>query len=172
MPTKPARGSTPTDYGTKVVFARTITRSPLELYKHLRDLSRLILVVKHPPKTIVEKGDAFEIISADGEHKISGRFINEKPGSLIAWASSTDSDFVHAGSVRFDPAPGDEGTEVTVTIEYKGGGSSKLSEQALGGPGKIVADTLRRFKAFVETGEIPTIDGQSVGAPQKSKKKT
>jgi uncharacterized membrane protein len=33
-----------------------------------------------------------------------------------------------------------------------------------------VYDALRRFKALMEAGEIPTIEGQSVGGPQRPRK--
>jgi uncharacterized membrane protein len=75
--------------------------------------------------------------------------------------------------VRFEPAPGDEGTEVTVALEYDppggklGAAIAKLTRDAASSQ---VYDALRRFKALMEAGEIPTIEGQSVGGPQRPRK--
>jgi uncharacterized membrane protein len=79
----------------------------------------------------------------------------------------------NAGSVRFENAPGDEGTEVTVALEYNPPGGklgamvAKLTRDSAGAQ---VYDALRRFKALMEAGEIPTIKGQPVGGPQRRQK--
>src|SRR4051812_15778769 len=49
-------------------------------------------------------------------------------------------------TVRFDPAPGDRGTEIHVE-----------------GDGAQLKDRLRRFKARVETGEVPRSDATPEG---------
>ena len=64
----------------------------------------------------------------------------------------------------FTAAPGGHGTIVTVSIaeaDVKDGLASDTSRKA--DPADAVADALRRFKARVETGEIPTTDGQPTG---------
>lgn len=74
--------------------------------------------------------------------------------------------------MRFEAAPGDEGTEVRVQLEYDAPGGkfgALLAKLSGGEPAQQVAEALRRFKALMEGGEIPTIDGQSVGEPQRSK---
>jgi uncharacterized membrane protein len=38
-------------------------------------------------------------------------------------------------------------------------------------PAHHVTEALRRFKALMEAGEIPTTDGQPVGGPQRKKRK-
>jgi hypothetical protein len=68
--------------------------------------------------------------------------------------------------VTFDPAPGDRGTEIHVTIEHDGPGG-KVGEVV----GKVrgvvprakAMDELRRFKQRVETGVIVRSDGSPEG---------
>ncbi|MES2696944.1 MAG: cyclase, partial [Verrucomicrobiota bacterium] len=87
--------------------------------------------------------------------------------------SGPGADVANAGSVRFEAAPGDEGTEVTVALEYDppggklGAAVAKLTRDSAGSQ---VYDALRRFKALMEAGEIPTTEGQSVGGPQRKEK--
>jgi hypothetical protein len=76
------------------------------------------------------------------------------------YIDSTDS------AVRFDPAPGDRGTEIRVDLEQTAPGG-KLGEMVMKLTGKEplakVKDDLRRFKARVETGVIPRSDGSPEG---------
>ena len=64
--------------------------------------------------------------------------------------------------------------EVTVALEYDPPGGklaallAKLSGEEAG---QQVGETLRRFKALMEAGEIPTTEGQPVGEPQRSLRK-
>jgi uncharacterized membrane protein len=179
MPTSKTRTSpkisVPGNAGVKVVRSVTIRRPAEELYRFWRDFSNLPRIIRHPVEiTVLSETESEWSVSAPfSKDKISWRatVINDKPSRMIAWRSLPESEVPNAGSVRFEPAPGDEGTEVTVALEYDppggklGGALAKLSPDA---PGRQVADTLRRFKALFEAGEIPTIEGQSAGEPQRS----
>src|SRR5215218_3608519 len=57
-------------------------------------------------------------------------------------------------AVRFADAPGDRGTEIHVDLERDLPGGRPLAK---------VKDDLRRFKAHVETGEIPRSDATPEG---------
>ncbi len=92
--------------------------------------------------------------------------INEKHNEMIAWKTLDGADIPNAGSVRFEPAPGNRGTEVTVAFEYQppGGKAAAFISKLFGKePGQIVEKDLMQFKAVMEAGEIPTILGQSSG---------
>jgi uncharacterized membrane protein len=69
-------------------------------------------------------------------------------------------------AVSFRPAPGDRGTEIHVDLERAAPGG-KLGEMAMKVTGREplakVKDDLRRFKARVETGEVPRSDGSPEG---------
>jgi uncharacterized membrane protein len=62
-----------------------------------------------------------------------------------------------AGSVRFEPAPAQRGTEVKVILTYAPP-AGKLGAVAValtgGGGDRLVREALRRFKQLLETGEI------------------
>ncbi len=164
--------------GVKVSRSVTILKPAHLLYTFWRDLENLARVIRHPV-TITARSAIESHWSASappGEHRVEwdALIINDEPDQLIAWRSSDASEIANAGTVRFEPAPGDEGTEVTVTLDYvpPGGKTGAMLAKISGEEaGQQVADTLRRFKALMEAGEIPTTEGQPVGEPQRKKKK-
>lgn len=166
----------PGNSGIKVTRACTILKPANELYDFWRNVENLMLVIKHPAtiKRMSEVESRWSV-SAPGDHRVewTSLVINDQPNRLLAWRSAEGSEIPNAGSVRFETAPGEQGTEVTVSLEYDppGGKLGALIAKLTGDEAaQQVAETLRRFKALMEAGEIPTIEGQSVGEPQKSKK--
>ena len=169
--------SVPGHYGMKVTRSWTIRQPADVLYAFWRTLPNLTRIIKHPVGIAeVSSTRSHWIVSAPGgdrQVEWDATIINDTPGELLAWRSVEGADVDNAGTVRFEPAPGDEGTEVTVKFEYNPPGGrigalmAKLSKDD---PEQQVAEALRRFKALMEAGEIPTTDGQSVGEPQRSKK--
>ncbi len=162
------------DRGVKITRAVTIRRPAEALYAFWRDLPNLAQIVKHPVEiTRVSELASHWAVSAPGDRRVEwdAVVINDEPGRLLAWRSREDAEVPNAGTVRFSAAPGDEGTEVVVTLEYNppagklGAWFAKLSGEE---PGQQVGDALRRFKALMETGEIPTTEGQPAGAKRKS----
>jgi hypothetical protein len=68
--------------------------------------------------------------------------------------------------VRFEPAPGDRGTEIHVTIDggTPGGKVGEVVDKVRGAmPRAKAMDELRRFKQRVETGVIVRSDGTPEG---------
>jgi uncharacterized membrane protein len=70
-----------------------------------------------------------------------------------------EQDPLDGPTVTFTDAPGDRGTEIHVDVE-SGGVLSKLSGSD---PRAKAMDALRRFKALVETGEVPRSDATPEG---------
>jgi uncharacterized membrane protein len=92
--------------------------------------------------------------------------IEEHPNELLAWRSLEGADVDHAGSVRFERAPGGRGTVVRVKMQYRppGGIAGAKVAKLLGqSPEKQVAIDLLRFKQIIETGEIARTEGQPAG---------
>jgi len=90
----------------------------------------------------------------------------DRPGEEIAWRTLDDSGAAHAGSVRFEAAPGNRGTIVRVSLHYSplGGSLGAGLVKLLGhDPQSRIREDLRRFKRVMETGEIPTTRGQPAG---------
>lgn len=165
----------PGNRGVKVVKACTVRRPAAELYSFWRDFENIPRVTKHP--VTVRNRSATEshwTVPAPGGKCVEwdAVVINDEPNRLIAWRTRDGADVAHAGSIRFEDAPPGEGTEVTVALEYlvPGGRIAALLGKLTGEePEQQVAEALRRFKALMEAGEIPTTEGQPVGEPQRSK---
>jgi uncharacterized membrane protein len=171
-----AKIAVPGNQGIKVVRAVTIRKPASELYAFWRDLPNLMQVIKHPV-TITTTGpdESHWVVSAPGNRTVEwdAVIVNDHAGRLIAWRSREGAAVANAGSVRFEAAPGDEGTEVTVALEYNppggklGAAIAKLTRDSASSQ---IYDALRRFKALMEAGEIPTVEGQPVGGPQRPRK--
>ncbi len=96
----------------------------------------------------------------------------DRPNELIAWRSLPGSKVYNAGEVRFTRAPGGEGTELRVTLEYEppfGKLGSKVAMLWREEPGQQVADDLRHFKQVLETGEIVLSDSTKRRGPHPAK---
>ena len=92
------------------------------------------------------------------------RIINEIDDKLIGWQSLDGSMVSTAGSVNFRETP--RGTDVRVHLQYNppagklGAAVARLFGED---PSVQIHEDLRRFKQLMETGEIPTTDGQPRG---------
>jgi uncharacterized membrane protein len=147
----------------------TVLKSPEELFAFWRRLENLPAFMKHLES--VEEVDAKRShwrASAPGGGHVDwdAEIIEEEPGRLISWKSLPVSDIDNGGSVRFRPATGGRGTVVEVTMFYQPpGGKAAAGIAKIFGeePRMQVREDLRRFKQLAETGEIPTIEGQSSG---------
>lgn len=171
-----AKIAVPGNKGVKVVWAVTIRRPAAELFAFWRNLENLAQVIEHPVtiKRTSELESHWSVSAPPGDRRVEWDAVifNEHPDELIAWRSRDGADIRNAGSVRFERAPGDEGTEVTVQLEYEppfGKLGQKLAKLWGEEGSQQVRETLRRFKSFMETGEIPTTEGQPVGQPQAGK---
>jgi len=90
----------------------------------------------------------------------------ETPDSELAWRATRDDKLMHFGSLELRDAPGGRGTIVSVRLEYlPSGGSLGAAISHLTGrsPQRVLADKLRRARSLLETGEVPTTNGQPTG---------
>jgi len=96
----------------------------------------------------------------------TAEIIEEKENDWIIWRSLLGSDVDCRGSVHFRPAVGGRGTIVTAAIQYMppAGQVGKAVARMVGkDPQFMIREDLRRFKALMESGEVPTIEGQTHG---------
>ena len=92
--------------------------------------------------------------------------VEDVANERIAWHSTEGADVDNAGTVRFTEAPGDQGTEVHVSITYDmpGGALGSAVARYFGeDPRQHLDDDLRRFKQVVETGEVVRSEGAPSG---------
>jgi uncharacterized membrane protein len=92
--------------------------------------------------------------------------VDDRQNERIEWSSMPTSPVRMEGAVQFRSAPADRGTIVELSTRFhaSGMGVGRMVGQFLGKfPSFLMRNDLRRFKALLETGEIPTIEGQSHG---------
>jgi uncharacterized membrane protein len=146
----------------------TILKPASELYNFWRRLENLPRFMEHL-KDVKQTGATTSHWVAKGPLNSSiewdAEIINEEADRLIAWRSTGDAEVDNSGSVRFVDA-GDKGTEVQVTLDYipPAGKVGAMVAKLFGEePDQTVKEDLRRFKALMEAGELPTTDGQPRG---------
>jgi uncharacterized membrane protein len=161
--------SVPYELGIRVDKAVTINKPRAEVYRFWRDLSNLARFMKHVESVQQYDGDRSHwVVRAPAGRTVEWDAIvhNEIENELIAWRSLPGSRVDNAGSVIFRDAPGGRGTEVKVELQYNPpAGALGAVFATLWGeePGQQIQDDLHRLKQLLETGEIPTTEGQSSG---------
>ncbi len=150
----------------KVEKTVTINRSAEELYTFWHDFANLPRFMKHLRSvTVIDARRSHWVANAPMGQTVEwdADIINDQPNHLIAWASLEDAEIDHSGFVRFQPAPGNRGTEVKIVLEYNPpGGAVGMAIAKLFGeePEQQIGDELHRFKMLMEAGEIATTAGQ------------
>ena len=99
---------------------------------------------------------------AGGEYRWCTKVDDSLPNEL-RWTTLEDADVANAGTLTFQPAPGDRGTELHLDVRFDPPGGpigqavSKLFHIV---PREIVLKALYKFRALALTGEIPSTDPQ------------
>jgi uncharacterized membrane protein len=145
-----------------------------EAYKFWRDFENLPRFMRHIHSVSKVSNNQYRwtaLTPLGGRVSWDAEIVAEHPNELISWRSLPSSEIQVDGSVEFRNAPANRGTIIEAVVIYKPpAGPVGRSVAKLFGkyPGFIMRQDLRRFKALVETGEIPTIEGQSHG-PRSAK---
>jgi len=164
-------GATETSEPSRVRVERTMTIfKPInEVYRFWRNFENLPRFLSHLEKVRVS-GERFSEWTARGPlgSKVSwhAEITDERENQYIVWRSLAGSDIENVGSVHFRQAPGDRGTEVTVSLQYEppmGKVGNTLAYMFGRAPEQQVREDLRHFKELMECGEIPTTEGQPHG---------
>ena len=152
----------------------TIGKSPEEVFAFWRNFKNLTAFMKDISdiQVLSAKRSKWTVELKSG---ISAEWIaeitEERPGEMIAWRT-VEGQVDTSGSVWFVKAPADLGTVVYLSMQYEipGGKLAEVFTQLNGeDPETIALTNLRRLKALLETGEIPTIEGQSSGREESPK---
>lgn len=150
-----------------LVSTITIDRPASDLYDFWKGFTRLPEIMSflervEPRPNIAGAGDVTHwVVKAPRGHSLEwdSEVTEDVPDQRIAWRSLENSELHNWGAVRFTPAPGGRGTEVHLSMHYEppGGMLGKAAGQFLGGLSQaVLKQNLRRFKAYMESGEIPT----------------
>jgi uncharacterized membrane protein len=160
--------------GLQITRSVTINRPRPEVYSFWRQLENLPRFMKHlkevrqldPKRSHWEARLPGDVGTLDWEAEITA----EEPNTRLAWQSLPGSEIENAGEVRFQDAPGDRGTELHAVISYRppagalGKAAASLFNEVFE---QLVKEDLRRVKRLLETGELPTIEGQPAGRTQE-----
>jgi uncharacterized membrane protein len=145
----------------------TINRPIAEVYRFWRNFENLPKFMKHLESVSTrDAGVSHWVARGPAGMKVEwdARIINEIDDKLIGWQSLDGSMVSTAGSVNFRETP--RGTDVRVHLQYNppagkvGAAVARLFGED---PSVQIHEDLRRFKQLMETGEIPTTDGQPRG---------
>lgn len=171
----PARATDASRDGSiQVVESISVNVKPARAYEFWRRLENLPTFMKHL-KAVEERdgGRSHWVARAPGGGSVAwdAEITDEIPGEVIAWRSCEGAGIVNSGTVRFHAEPADRGTRIEVDLRYKPplGGAGALVAKLLGEePSQQLKEDLRRLKQIVETGEIPTTEGQPSGRKARS----
>ena len=144
-----------------------VNKDSAQVYSYWRRFENLPRIMQHLESvhTLDDERSHWVALGPAGKRfEWDAEIYNEKPGEMIAWRSLPGADITNAGSVHFEPVASGRGTKVKVTLNYNiaGGKLTALFAKPFGKePGQLIEDDLRRFKRLMETGEVPTVEGQS-----------
>jgi len=145
---------------------RSITvRKPVEeVYAFWRNFENLPRFMRHLESvSVMDERRSHWVARAPAGKTVEwdAEIVDERENEMISWRSLPGAGVYNAGEVRFNPAPGNRGTEVRVTLEYDppfGKLGSKVAMLFREEPGQQVQDDLRHFKQVMETGEFVLSD--------------
>jgi uncharacterized membrane protein len=152
----------PYGYGTRIKKSVTVNRSAADLYSYWRKIENLKKLFPNVSsvKTIDNTRSAWTFRGPRGvELKWTAEITIDRATEMIGWRSVGRADLDNAGYIRFDRAPGERGTVVTVALQYNPpAGKLGTAVATLFGenPAFQVEDALRKFKQLMEAGEIAT----------------
>ena len=148
----------------------TVMKPRSEVYQFWRQLERLPSFMIHLESvTETSTTRSHWVANAPGGTEVEwdAEITAERENEELAWRSLADSEIQNVGSVRFEDAPADRGTEVRVELSYDapGGAAGKAVAKWFGEePSQQLSDDLRRFKQVMETGEVVLSEGSLQGA--------
>ena len=174
--TEEDKEAAPWNRSVRVKGTVTITKPRQEVYAFWRKLENLPRFMRHLESVVetdAKRSDWRAVAPAGRQVGWTAEITEEAIDEKIAWRSLEGSDIPNEGSVTFEDAPGGRGTIVRVELSYSpplgaiGATFAKLFGEE---PKGQIADDLRRLRAILETGEVPTTDGQPSDVLRKTKR--
>jgi uncharacterized membrane protein len=162
------QGTVPGRHSVHVEHSVTILKPQEELFQFWRRLENLPRFMPHLISVKELDGNRSHWVAQGltGPIEWDAEIFNERAGEMIAWKSCDGAEVATAGSVHFKKAPGDRGTEVNVFMDYippagkLGAGIAWLAGRDAESQ---IGEDLRTFKRLMETGTVPTTEGQPRG---------
>lgn len=164
IPERVARLAKPSQ-DVHLISTITIDRPASELYDYWKGFSRLPEIMSFLDRVEPRPGNGENITHwvARGPRGMTlewdAEVTEDVPDQRIAWRSLEGSEIHNWGTIRFNEAPAGRGTEVHLSMHYEppGGALGSAAGHFLSGLSQaVIKQNLRRFKAYMESGEIPT----------------
>jgi uncharacterized membrane protein len=151
---------------TEAVTVNVDRATAYDFWRKLENLPRFM----HHLRRVEDLGNRHSRWTAKGPGPLpdltwNAEIVEEKPGERLVWRSLPGADVHNAGHVSFKDGP-HGGTEVRARIAYRppagdvGAAVARWLDPVLG---QMVKEDIRRFQHVIETGEVPTIEGQPKG---------
>jgi uncharacterized membrane protein len=162
------QGTVPARHAIHVEESVTILRPREELFAFWRRFENLPRIMPHLISVKELDGNRSHWVAhgLTGSIEWDAQIINERPGEMVAWKSCEGAEVATAGSVHFGDAPGNRGTEVKVVMDYippAGKVGAGIAWMAGRDAQSQIREDLRSFKRIMETGAVPTTEGQPRG---------
>jgi uncharacterized membrane protein len=154
------RGAVPRKRVIEVKKTITVNRPQEEVYAFWHDFQNFPRFMSHLESVeITGRGRSHWKAKAPAGRTVEwdAIILDDQPNSRISWETVAGSGIDHTGTVRFQPTPGERGTEVRVELRYAppaGRLGSTLAKLFGEEPEQQIQADLRAFKSVMETGEI------------------
>jgi uncharacterized membrane protein len=147
----------------------TINRPPDDVYRAWGTVERLPRYFSALASVRADDGRSHWIAVTPGGRPFEWDMdaADARDGRLLVWKSAPGPLALSIGA-RFDAAPAERGTELTLTVECSP--STALAGFVARAVCEELREGLRRFKQLLEAGEIATVDGQPTGRAAESRR--
>jgi uncharacterized membrane protein len=153
---------------TRATTSLRINTTPQQAYEFWKDFENLPRFMNrlHPVTKLDDRRSRWSAIGPMGQRiHWDAEITDQRENQYIAWRSLPGSDVQVNGRAEFQKAPAGRGTIITARLEFQpiAGSRSALARFLNKGASFAIRQDLRRLEALMESGEIPTIEGQSHG---------
>ena len=169
--------SIPDREGFRLQRSLTILRPPQDLYAFCRNVENVPHYIPsiESVRKINENWSHWVATSPTGQRmEWEIEITQDQPGRWIGWQVHNKSIIGNTGLISFREVPRQRGTVTSLEVDFVGhkGLQNTLEIPLIGRVTGLfleswILETLRRFKALMETGEVPTLTGQPTGRPVK-----
>ncbi|HKO50308.1 MAG TPA: SRPBCC family protein [Polyangiaceae bacterium] len=149
---------------TEVRRSITVGRPAHELYAIWRDpqnLATLLRGLVEVTPTAIDRAHWTMRGQLGTKTEWDAALVLDIPSEAISWESVEDQGPERGLSIRFAPAPANQGTEAVMVFRFDPPGGvigEALSKLFSIAPDLMLVKVLHRFKALAETGEVPTLE--------------
>ncbi|MGN6367256.1 MAG: SRPBCC family protein [Phycisphaerae bacterium] len=158
--------------GIHVAVSYLINTTPEDLYNRWKNMENLPSIMSNliSVQKLGEKRSRWTAAApsfAGGQIEWEAETVRDEPNTVIAWQSLPGSSVDTRGEVRCEKALGDRGTMLHVVLDYKPpfGQTGHYIAKLFGkSADSQIKEDLRKLKRLIETGEVPTTEGQPTGS--------